>query len=85
MASSALCWPIFAPFDAILVTATPEEVPEPLIQQLKTGGRLVIPVGPENEIQSLHVLEKTESGETRVTVVLPVRFVPFLDEDDVTR
>ena len=78
-------WPEFAPFDAILVTAAPEEVPEPLIQQLKTGGRLVIPVGPENEIQSLQVLEKTESGETRVTDVLPVRFVPFLDEDDVTR
>ena len=57
---------------------------EPLIQQLKPGGRLIIPVGPENEIQSLQVLEKTESGETRVTDVLPVRFVPFLDEDDVT-
>ena len=78
-------WPEFAPFDAILVTAAPEEVPEPLIQQLKPGGRLIIPVGPENEIQSLQVLEKTESGETRVTDVLPVRFVPFLDEDDVTR
>ena len=77
-------WPEFAPFDAILVTAAPEEVPEPLIQQLKPRGRLVIPVGPENEIQSLQVLEKTESGETRVTDVLPVRFVPFLDEDDVT-
>ena len=57
---------------------------ETLIQQLKPGGRLIIPVGPENEIQSLQVLEKTESGETRVTDVLPVRFVPFLDEDDVT-
>ena len=78
-------WPEFAPFDAILVTAAPEEVPEPLIQQLKPGGRLVIPVGPENEIQSLQVLEKTESGQTRVTDVLPVRFVPFLDEDDVSR
>ena len=75
----------FVPFDAILVTAAPEEVPEPLIQQLKPGGRLVIPVGPENEIQSLQVLEKTESGQTRVTDVLPVRFVPFLDEDDVSR
>ena len=80
-----LGWPEFAPFDAILVTAAPEEVPEPLIQQLKPSGRLVIPVGPEHEIQSLRVLEKTESGQTRVTDVLPVRFVPFLDEDDVTR
>ena len=78
-------WPEFAPFDAILVTAAPEAVPEPLIMQLKPGGRLIIPVGPENEVQSLQVLEKTESGQTRVTDVLPVRFVPFLDEDSVPR
>ena len=78
-------WPEFAPFDAILVTAAPEEIPEPLIRQLKPGGRLVVPVGPEHEIQSLRVLEKTAFGETLVTDVLPVRFVPFLDEDDVTR
>ena len=78
-------WPELAPFDAILVTAAPEEVPEPLIEQLKPGGRLVIPVGPEHEIQSLQVLEKTGFGQTRITDILPVRFVPFLDEDDVTR
>ena len=78
-------WPEYAPFDAILVTAAPEAVPEPLITQLKPGGRLVIPVGPENEVQSLQVLEKTEDGQTRVTHVLPVRFVPFLDEDSAPR
>ena len=77
-------WPESAPFDAILVTAAPEEVPQPLIEQLKPGGRLVIPVGPENQVQSLHVLRKTGSGETQITDVLPVRFVPFLNEDDVT-
>ena len=74
-------WAEFAPFDAILVTAAPEEIPEPLIRQLKPGGRLVIPVGPRDAIQSLQVLEKTEQGETRVTDVLAVRFVPFLDEE----
>ena len=78
-------WPEFAPFDAILVTAAPEAVPEPLIMQLKPGGRLVIPVGPENEVQSLQVLEKTEDGQMHVTHVLPVRFVPFLDEDSAPR
>lgn len=75
-------WPEFAPFDAILVTAAPETIPEPLIEQLRPGGRMVIPVGPEFAIQSLQVLEKTGEG-TRVTDVLPVRFVPFLDEDSL--
>ena len=77
-------WPESAPFDAILVTAAPEEVPQPLIEQLKPGGRLVIPVGPENQVQSLQVLQKTGSVETQITDVLPVRFVPFLDENDAT-
>ena len=76
-------WPEFAPFDAILVTAAPETIPEPLIEQLKPGGRMVIPVGPEHAIQSLQVLEKTEQGGTRVSDVLPVRFVPFLGEDSL--
>ena len=70
-------WPEQAPFDAIVVTAAPEQVPEPLIQQLKMGGRLVIPVGGQGETQSLQVLEKTGAGEIAVTDVLPVRFVPF--------
>ena len=74
-------WPEHAPFDAILVTAAPDEVPEPLVQQLRTGGRLVIPVGPRGQIQSLQVLEKIAPDETRVTDVLPVRFVPFLRDD----
>ena len=76
-------WPEFAPFDAILVTAAPETIPEPLIEQLKPGGRMVIPVGPEYAVQSLQVLEKTAEGDTRVTDVLPVRFVPFLDEESL--
>ncbi len=67
-------WPQAAPFDAILVTAAPPEVPEPLKRQLKVGGRLVIPVG--NLYQELRVLEKTEKGVSQQDVI-PVRFVPM--------
>lgn len=74
-------WPEFAPFDAILVTAAPEQIPEPLIEQLKIGGKLVVPVGPENGTQSLRVIDKAENGETSATDVLPVRFVPFTREE----
>jgi protein-L-isoaspartate(D-aspartate) O-methyltransferase len=75
-------WPERAPFDAILVTAAPEVVPPALIEQLKPGGRLVIPVGAEYATQTLRVLEKTSTGELSATDVLPVRFVPFLRDDD---
>jgi protein-L-isoaspartate(D-aspartate) O-methyltransferase len=74
-------WPEKAPFDAILVTAAPEEVPPPLIEQLKPGGRLVIPVGAEDSTQVLRVLEKDPAGELATTDVLPVRFVPFLRDE----
>ena len=70
-------WPEFAPFDAILVTAAPEAVPPPLIAQLKPGGKLVVPVGPERGAQSLQVLEKGPEGDITTTDVLPVAFVPF--------
>lgn len=72
-----LGWPESAPFDAILVTAAPETVPEPLIEQLAVGGRLVIPVGPESRTQSLQVLQKNDDGAVTTRDVLPVRFVPF--------
>lgn len=72
-----LGWPEHAPFDAIIVTAAPETVPEPLIEQLAVGGRLVIPVGPEGGTQSLTVLQKDDSGTVSTRDVLPVRFVPF--------
>lgn len=72
-----LGWPERAPFDAILVTAAPESVPEPLIEQLAVGGRMVIPVGPEGRTQSLRVLQKAPDGAITTTDVLPVRFVPF--------
>jgi protein-L-isoaspartate(D-aspartate) O-methyltransferase len=70
-------WPEAAPFDAVVVTAAPREVPAALVAQLAPGGRLVIPVGEEE--QELRVLVRTPSGiETRAGV--PVRFVPMVVE-----
>jgi protein-L-isoaspartate(D-aspartate) O-methyltransferase len=71
-------WPEHQPFDAILVTAAAQEIPKPLIEQLKPGGRLVIPVGQQSEAQSLQVLEKDASGRTKQWEVIPVRFVPLI-------
>ena len=72
-------WPEHAPFDAIMVTAAPEEVPEPLIEQLALGGRLVIPVGGR-AMQQMTVITKTKAGIHREER-MPVRFVPFTRED----
>ena len=69
-------WPEMAPFDAIIVTAAPEEIPNPLIKQLKEGGKMIIPVGPMHSTQNLMLLEK-KSGEIIETKLIPVRFVPF--------
>jgi len=69
-----LGWPEHAPFDAIIVTAAPKEVPPPLIEQLKVGGRLVIPLG--EQYQELVLIEKTKKGIKRKPL-LPVRFVPM--------
>ena len=73
-------WEEHAPFDAIIVTAAPEEVPQPLIDQLKPGARMVVPVGPAFGYQTLRVLEKQQTGEIRETDILPVGFVPFTGE-----
>lgn len=70
-------WPEHAPFDAILVTAAPEIIPKPLIEQLKPGGRLVIPVGERYATQTLKVVEKNASGKLEEHDVLPVGFVPL--------
>jgi protein-L-isoaspartate(D-aspartate) O-methyltransferase len=67
-------WPEHAPFDAVMVTAAPDHVPQPLVDQLKQGGRFVIPVGREN--QDLLVMTKTADG-LREEGRLPVRFVPL--------
>jgi protein-L-isoaspartate(D-aspartate) O-methyltransferase len=70
-------WPDRAPFDVILVTAAPERVPPPLIDQLKPGGRLVIPVGDVQTVQELQLITKDASGRTRVEHITTVRFVPL--------
>jgi protein-L-isoaspartate(D-aspartate) O-methyltransferase len=70
-------WPEHAPFDAIVVTAAPEEVPQPLIDQLAVGGRMVIPVGGQYEVQTLNLLIKDEEGMVTIKDVIPVRFVPL--------
>jgi len=70
-------WAEHAPFDAILVTASAEEIPNPLIEQLKEGGTMVIPVGPVQSAQALTLIEKQRKGIFTQTV-LPVRFVPLI-------
>ena len=70
-------WPEHAPFDAVIVTAAPPQIPEPLKEQLKIGGRLVIPVG--THFQSLIRVTRTKIG-FRQESVLPVRFVPMTGE-----
>ena len=67
-------WPEAAPFDAIVLTAAPPSVPQPLLDQLKMGGKMVLPLG--REFQDLVVLTKTDAGITR-SQVSPVRFVPM--------
>jgi len=72
-----LGWPEEAPFDAIIVTAAPEKLPDTLVAQLKLGGRMVVPVG--SYIQDLVLITKTPDGLARERVV-PVRFVPMIGE-----
>jgi protein-L-isoaspartate(D-aspartate) O-methyltransferase len=72
-------WPEKAPFDIILITAAPEEIPQPLIDQLAEGGRLMAPVGPQGAIQTLTLVTK-EKGEVKRTSITDVRFVPMTGE-----
>lgn len=71
-----LGWPEMAPFDIIMVTAAAEKLPDALVNQLASGGRIVIPLGDYK--QWLTVATKQEDGEMDVKKVLPVRFVPFV-------
>jgi len=72
-----LGWPEAAPFDAIIVTCAPEDVPPALVDQLREGGRMIIPVGTQWGAQELYLLRKTATGMKRQGV-LPVRFVPMV-------
>ena len=71
-------WPEKAPFDGIVVAAAAPGVPAALVEQLKPGGRMVIPVGASGEMQFLKVLEKRADGTVEERRVLPVRFVPLV-------
>lgn len=71
-------WPEEAPFDRIIVTAAPPEVPKALIEQLKPGGKLVAPVGSSVFGQDLIVIEKTREGKLRRRSIIPVMFVPMV-------
>jgi len=75
-------WPEQAPFDAIIVTAAPREIPPPLIEQLKNGGRMVIPVGGQHQIQQLMLLQKDKHGKVTQRSVLAVRFVPLTGDHE---
>lgn len=74
-------WEEHAPFDAIIVTAAASHIPPPLIEQLKPGGRMVIPVGPPMMTQHLMLVEKNEDGAVRQRNIMPVRFVPLTRRD----
>ena len=73
-------WPLAAPYDAILVTAAPEEVPQALIDQLRAGGRMVIPVGASTTQQQLVLVEKDADGDVSRRQLMAVRFVPLTRE-----
>jgi protein-L-isoaspartate(D-aspartate) O-methyltransferase len=71
-------WPERAPFDGIVVTAAAPRVPQALVEQLKPGGRMVIPVGGAGDMQYLKLLTKRADGGVEEKRVLPVRFVPLV-------
>lgn len=70
-------WPEHAPLDAVIVTAAIDHIPPPLVQQLKAGGRMMIPVGSPFFTQQLILVEKQLDGSIRTHEILPVRFVPL--------
>jgi protein-L-isoaspartate(D-aspartate) O-methyltransferase len=70
-------WQTYAPFDGIVVTAAADHIPPPLIQQLKPGGKMVIPVGGKFTIQQLVLVEKDEKSKVRIQQIVPVQFVPL--------
>jgi protein-L-isoaspartate(D-aspartate) O-methyltransferase len=73
-------WVEHAPYDAIVVTAAAASVPQPLVDQLKEGGKMVLPVGGPSETQVLKLLVK-KKGKINARDIIPVRFVPFIHKD----
>lgn len=76
-------WPEFAPYDGIIVTAAAGSIPTQLIEQLKPGGKMVIPVGSPHSIQELMVFDKAQNGETRAHLILDVAFVPLIEPTQI--
>ncbi len=74
-------WIEHAPFDAIIVTAAPSKIPQPLLDQLAEGGKLIVPVGPKGSSQYLKIITK-ENNKIKTRNLLAVRFVPFTREFD---
>ena len=70
-------WPEYAPFNAIIITAAPTKIPQPLVDQLAIGGKLILPLGDYS--QDLVLIQKNEQGVSQQTL-LPVRFVPMTGE-----
>jgi protein-L-isoaspartate(D-aspartate) O-methyltransferase len=73
-------WPEHAPFDAIIGTAAAGRIPEPLIEQLKPGGRMILPYGSPDSFQYLVLITKDREGKLQKSSVMPVRFVPMTGE-----
>jgi protein-L-isoaspartate(D-aspartate) O-methyltransferase len=70
-------WPEKGPFDAIIVTAAANHIPPPLVEQLRPGGRLVVPVGERFAVQHLLLVHKLDDERLQIRQILPVRFVPL--------
>lgn len=75
-------WPEHGPFERIIVTAGASHIPQPLIDQLKPGGRMIIPVGKSSNQLQLTLITKSNSGKVRTTSLLPVSFVPLTRSND---
>ena len=85
ISDGGLGWPEKAPFDVIIVTAAAPKIPEPLIKQLKPGGRMVIPVDNNFYSQDLLIVEKDEAGNIETRKTIPVRFVPLVQGEKVAK
>lgn len=79
IADGSLGWPDKAPFDAIIVTAAAGKIPDALLEQLRPGGRMVIPVDNTSSAQDLLMVQKDEDGKIDIKKTIPVRFVPLVD------
>ena len=73
-----LGWPAAAPFDGIIVTCSPDHIPQPLLDQLAVGGRMVIPLSYDSKVQELILIEKEKGGKLKKTNLIPVQFVPLI-------